>query len=315
MTVRRLFARLRELFRSSALDNDFSEELQSHLDHMTDDLVRQGLNRDEARRKAMLAFGGVENAREAVRDARGLPIVEQTLIDVRRAVRSLRKTPAFTITAALTLALGIGVSTAVYSLLDHVVLRPLPFPEAHRLMSIWEARTGDSNTAGGGASPGAASLLIGRDDPNRITVAPAAFVDFKTRAAGFSGMAGYARQQTTLTGRGEPETVLGEIVTPGYFEVIGATPARGRVIIDADQQPASPAVAVISDALWLKHFNRDASAIGATLILDSRPYEVIGVMPPGFESVSQFMVADPIAYWTTEPFPPELLANYADHEI
>lgn len=317
--IRRFFIRVRGLFTSSAIDTDFSEEIQSHLDHMTDDFVRQGMNRDDARRQATLAFGGaagVRHTREAVHDARGLPVIEQAAIDFRRAVRSLRKTPGFTLTAGLTLALGIGVSTAVYSLLDHVVLRPLPFHEAHRLMSIWEARIGPADAAPGGApAPGAQSIVLGNDDPNRLTVAPAAFADFKARAAGFSGMAGYARQQATLTGRGDPEMLLGEIVTPGYFEVIGASPIRGRVIQDSDQRADSAPVAIISDALWLRHFGRDDGAIGATLTLNSRPYQIIGVMPAGFESVSQFMVADPIAYWTTEHFPPELLANYADHEI
>jgi len=317
--LRRFIARIRELFSASAIDQDFSEEIQSHIDLMTDDLVRQGMSRDAARRKAVLAFGGaggVEVTRESVRDARGLPIVEQAAIDFRRAARSLRKTPGFTITAGLTLALGIGVSTAVFSILDHVVLRALPYPDAHRLVSIWEANVGTSQgTSTTLAAPGTSSLVIANDDPNRLTVAPAAFVDFKARAAGFSGMAGYARQQVTLTGRNAPETLLGEIVTPGYFDVLGAMPSRGRAITDADQQAGAPPVIVISDAVWLRQFNRDPSAIGATLTLNSKAHEIIGVMPPNFESVSQFMVADPIAYWTTEHFPAELLANYADHEI
>ena len=134
--------------------------------------------------------------RESVRDVRGLPWLEQAAIDFRRAVRTLRNTPGFTVTAIATLALGIGVSTAVFSLLDHVVLRPLPFPESHRLVSIWEARiAGESGTAAARpTAPAIGSLVVAGDDPNRLTVAPAAYVDFRAKAKGFSEMAGYARQ-------------------------------------------------------------------------------------------------------------------------
>jgi putative ABC transport system permease protein len=309
---RRFLSRVRELFSSSAVDRDLTAEIESHVDHLTDDYVRGGMHRDEARRRAILALGagGIEGAREAVRDARGLPLVEQTAIDLRRAVRSLRKTPGFTLSAGLTLALGIGVSTAVFSLLDHVVLRPLPFPDGDRLVSIWEANTKPTEE-----SAAAASIIVGRDDPNRIVVAPASFMDYRAKAAGFSDMAGYTRRQVTLTGRGEPETLMSEIITPTYFSVIGIAPARGRGIVDADQAAGAPPVAVISDGVWQRHFARDPAAIGAVLMINSQPREIVGVMPPGFMSVSQFMVAEPIALWTTEHFPPELLANYADHEI
>ena len=311
---RRAIARLREFFRSSAVDRDLTAEIDSHIDHLTDDYVRQGLNRDDARRLALRDLGGaggVQGVREAVRDARGLPVVEQLGIDLRRAVRSLRKAPGFTVSAGLTLALGIGVSTAVFSLLDHVVLRPLPFPDPDRLVSIWEANTRPEEPS----QAGAASIVVGRDDANRISVAPASFMDFRAKAAGFQDMAGYARQQVTLTGRGEPETLMSEIITPSYFNVLGIAPARGRGIVDADQAAGAPPVAVISDGLWQRHFARDPAAVGSVLMLNSRPHEVVGVMPPGFVSVSQFMVAEPIGLWTTEHFPPELLANYGDHEI
>jgi putative ABC transport system permease protein len=311
---RRGIARTRELFRRGSVERDLTAEIQSHLDHLTDEFVRSGLNRDEARRRALQAFGGaggVELARESVRDARGLPIVEQAGIDLRRAIRSLRKTPGFTITAGLTLALGIGVSTAVFSLFDHVVLRSLPFPDADRLVSIWEANTSPETQP----STGATSLVVGRDDARRMVVAPASFMDFRAKAAGFQDMAGYSRQSVTLTGRGEPETLMSEIVTHSYFGVLGIAPVRGRGIIESDQAAGAPPVAVISDGLWQRHFARAPTAIGATLTINSRPYEIVGVMPPGFASVSQFMVAEPIAFWTTEHFPAELLTNYADHEI
>jgi predicted permease len=317
---RRALARLREFFRSSAIDRDLQAELESHVDHLTDDYVRRGLTRDDARRRARLAFGGtggIEATRESIRDSRGLPLVEQAGIDLRCAVRSLRKNPGFAVTAGLTLALGIGVSTAVFTLLDHVVLRPLPFPEADRLVAIWEAPIAHASPRQPAvpAAGGPASIVVGQDDPNRLTVAPAAYMDFRARVAGFADMAGYARRSVTLTGRGAAETLMGEVVTPSYFNVLGAIPQRGRLLGPADQAADALPVAVISDGLWQRLFARDPGAIGSVLVLNSRPHEIVGVMPQSFASVSQYLVADPIAFWSTEHFPAELLANYGDHEI
>jgi predicted permease len=310
--VRRWWSRLREFARASSVERDAAAEIQSHLDHLTDEYVQQGYSPDEARRRARLEFGGTPDiARDAIRDTRGLPWLEQTVMDVRLALRALRKTRAFTLTAVLTLGLGIGVSTAVFSLLDHVVLRPLPYPDDEELVALWEANLAPSATP----QAGAASLIYGRDDPGRMAVAAAAYEDYRVKARGFAGMAGYMRESATLTGAGTPDQVLGEIVTPSYFSVLRASPSRGRLLVDADARPEAPAVAVISHRVWQQRFGGAPDVVGRSVVLNSRPREIVGVMPADFVPVSELGLVDHVSYWATASFPPELLANYHDHQL
>jgi hypothetical protein len=204
--VRRWWSRLREFAWAASVERDAADEIQSHIDHLTDEYIRQGLSPDDARRGPRLEFGGPpELVRDAIRDTRGLPRLEQTMMDVRLAWRSLLKTRGFTLTAVLTLGLGIGVSTAVFSLLDHVVLRPLPYPDDGRLVALWEADLAPRPAQ----QAAAASLIYGRDDPGRMAVAAAAYENYRVKADGFAGMAAYMRESATLTGTRTPEQVLG----------------------------------------------------------------------------------------------------------
>jgi len=310
--IRRVTARIREFLTSRHVDRDLTEELQSHLDHLTDDYVRRGMNRDDARRRAVRDFGGaggVEIARESVRDARGLPWLEQLAIDARRGVRTLAKTRGFTVVTILTLALGIGASTAIYSLVDHVVLRPLPYPDQDRLVSIWEASTVPPRLAASSSS-----MLTSTDDPNRQTVAPASYMDFR-KVAAFASLAGYDRQSMTLTGAGSPEQVLGETITAGYFDVLGAAPEKGRLFGSLDEQADSPKTVIVSHGLWQRRFAGDPDIVGKSITLNNQSLEVVGVMPVDFAPISQFVQPDPIGFWVTQAFRADLLGNYADHEI
>ncbi|TAK16547.1 MAG: hypothetical protein EPO35_05080, partial [Acidobacteria bacterium] len=305
---RRWYARLLESFRGREVDAGIAEELQSHIDHLTDEYVRRGLSRDAARRAALRDFGAVEGAKEAVRDVRGLRPLETLWQDTRYAARLLVKTPTFSVVAIVTLALGIGANTAIFSLVDAVVLRPLPYHQSSRLVSIWEQETGTNEEENSSGAPMATQ-------PNRSTVAPANLIDYQTAKA-FAGLAGMASSGLNLTGHGDPEHLTGEEVTWNYFDVLGARPAVGRVLQDADDRVGAEDVVVLGDALFRRRFGADPSIVGQSISLDGRPSRVIGVMPPEFRGVSTLVAATTVVdYWVPARYPVELLQQHGDHEI
>jgi putative ABC transport system permease protein len=309
--LRRIAARLREFVAGPSVDRDLSDEVQSHIDHLIDEYTRRGVPPDEARRRAVRDFGGIDQTKESIRDTRGLPMLEHLLIDIRRAGRSLAKARGFTAVAIITLALGVGANAAIFSVFDTVVLRPLPYPDAGRLVSIYEANTGVLPDV----AHSSGSILGGNDDPNRITVAPANYVVYRSRISDFAGMAGFAGIGATLTGTGAPERFLGEEVTANYFDVLGVRPALGRPFTEADASAGAPEVVVISDGIWHGRFGGDPTIVGRVISLDDRPREVVGVMPADFSALSQFGARDAVSFWTPAYYPPDLLANHADHEI
>jgi putative ABC transport system permease protein len=306
--LRRWLSRLGELGRGRAVDAELSDEVQSHIDHLTDEYVRRGLTRDNARRAALRDFGAVEGAKESVRDARGIRPLETLVQDTRYAIRLLIKTPTFSIVAILTLALGIGANTAIFSLVDAVMLRPLPYSQSEKLVSIWEQETGsDAENTSSGAPLSA--------QPNRSTVAPANLVDYQT-ARNFAGLAGVAASGMNLTGQGDPEHLTGEEVTWNYFDVLGARPALGRVLQAQDDHPGAEDVIVLGDGLWRRRFNADPSIVDRSITLDGRPARVIGVMPREFRGITTFAAATNIVdYWVAARYPLELLQSHGDHEI
>ena len=232
--LRVFFARIVEWLRPRRVDDDMNAELASHLDHLTDEYVRRGMTRDDARAAARRQFGGLDQTKEAVRDRRGFSRLDALGRDLRYAARLLAKSRAFTATAVLTLALGIGVNTAIFSFVNAVLLRPLPYADADRLVSLWEGQVGgrpDVETSHGAS--------IAHDvTPTRIAVAPANLVDYR-RAQLFHGLAGVAAVGHNLTGAGTPERLLGEEVTWNYFSVLGATPALGRVFDPSEDRPGA----------------------------------------------------------------------------
>jgi putative ABC transport system permease protein len=290
---------------------DLDEELQLHLDQLTDEHVRRGLSRDEARAAARRQFGGVDQTKEAVRDRRGFARLDDLGRDVRYASRLLIKSRAFTLTAVLTLALGIGVNTAIFSFVNAVLLQPLPYANADRLVSLWEAKFGQApaqeSTAGSSIAQDAAS--------NRIVVAPANLGDYARSTSQFSGLAGVSVGGRNLTGSGTPERLFGEAVTWNYFSVLGAAPALGRVFDAAEDREGGPPVAIISNGLWQSRFGTDDRILGRTMVLDNTPYQIVGVMPADFTPAMQFNTLDTITFWTPAAFPADLLANHGDHEI
>lgn len=214
-----------------------------------------------------------------------------TANDLRYAIRSLRKSPSFSIVTILTLALGVGVNVAIFSIVDAVVLRPLPYRDADRLISIWEAR-----------------------GPARMSVAPANLADYR-QARSFSGLAGLAARSRNLTTTDRPETLQGEEVTANYFSVLGVTPALGRGFTEDDTTEHSARVVVISDGLWRARFGADPAIVDRSIDLDGEPYQVIGVMPPAFRGIFDIVSADRRTLWLPAIYPADLLANRGDHEI
>ncbi len=287
-----LWARLREQLTRGRADREFREELRAHVAELRDEHLRRGMTPADAHRAAMLAIGGFEQARELVNDRRGFLVLDHLWRDARHALRMLRKSPGFSAVAVVTLALGIGANAAIFSFIDAVMLRPLPYPEADRLIAIWEIERGGERGA----------------------VAPANLADY-ARVGAFEHVAGYSTPSLSLTGGGEPEGHIGEAVTWNYFTVLRVPPALGRAFTREEDSPAGRPVVIISDALWTRRFGADPAILGRAVDIDGVPHDVIGVMPPGFRGVSQFGSSVERHLWLPAAFPAELLANRGDHEI
>jgi putative ABC transport system permease protein len=304
--------RLGEFVRARRVDRDLGEEVESHLALLADDYQRRGWSPAAARAAARRDFGGVDQVKERVRDRRGIPMIERLSRDIHHAVRQLRKARAFTVVAVLTLALGIGVNTAIFSVIDAVMLRPLPFADPGRLVSLWEGRIGQETST----TVSSGFLMGGGLDPGRMSVAPANFVAYQARAAGFVGMAGFDRVSVTLTGVGAPEQLAGESVTPNYFDLLGAVPALGRLPNASDGRPGAAPVVVLAHAFWKSRFGGDPGVVGRLITLNGQGVEVIAVMRPAFQAVSELGKAPvPCPLWVLAVYSPELLASHGDHEI
>jgi predicted permease len=284
------WSRVRELLHGAA-DAELDDELRLHRDLLAERYERDGLSPEAARRKAVLTLGGIEQGKERVRDTRGFPSIESFRRDFSHAVRLLVKSPAFSLVTIVTLALGIAVNVAIFSIVDAVVLRPLPYHQAERLVSIWET-----------------------NDTGRLVVAPGNLADYRA-AASFSGIAGLAARARNLTGTTEPETVQTEEVTDNYFAVLAARPQIGRTFAATDAHVNSPKVAILSDAFWRRRFGGDPTVLGRRILLDDVPHEVIGVMNPEFRGLYDLIATERRAIWVPAVYPPELLANRGDHEI
>ena len=184
------------------------------------------------------------------------------LSDVRYAVRLLAKTPGFTAIAVLTLGLGIGANTAIFSVIDAVLLRPLPYPEPTRLVAVWEA-----GLAGSGAAD---------------SVAPPNFIDWREQSTVFDGLTALATRSVNLSGRGDPERLDGLRVTAEFFDVLGVSPLLGRTFGASEDRAGEPPVVVLSHGLWTRRYGADPALVGNTMLLDGTPHTVLGVMPQGF---------------------------------
>ena len=271
--LREMWQRCLAVLQRRDRDADFADELQTHLDLATDELVAGGLDRDEARRRAVHAIGGLEPTRLTQRDARGLPWLEQLVADVRYGVRRLFAAPAFTIAVTSILAVGIGANTAIFSVVNAIVLRPLPFAEADRLVWIQP----DARNEG----------LSARTYPIRIVEAMQRGSSSLSGVTGYFAFFGYASY--TLTGRGDAERMVGVPVGPQFFELLGVHPAMGRTFTAEELAPNGPRAMLLTHAAWQRTFAGDPNIVGQAVTVSDVPMTVAGVLPESFDFASIFL--------------------------
>ena len=255
--------RLRALFRGAALDQDLDEELRFHVDRLVDANVARGLTPDAARREALLAVGGIEQLKEECRDTRGVRVIQDLLQDLNYALRTLRRTPAFTTAAILTLTLGIGATVAMFTVVHGVLVRPLPFPEPERLHLV-------------SLSPKAMLL----PQPGMVDVT---FVAFRQADHMFQNLAAFTTYRGNLTGAGDPAVIQVGQVTTEFFDALAVKPARGRTFLPDDGQPGREPAVVIGDQLWRARFGSDDAVLGQSITLNGERRTVVGVMPAEFD--------------------------------
>jgi predicted permease len=253
---------VRIIFRRKRRERELDDELRFHIEMQTEEHVRRGMDPLQARQAALDAFGGYERIKENCRDARGARVLETLAQDARYALRMLRRNPGFAAVAIVTLGLGIGANTAIFSLVNGVLLRPLPYPDPDRLVQVWSA------------------------NPNGIPrngMSPADFHDIREGALArgvAARMGAYVDDEFTLTGAGEPMRLDAATVTTELFDALGVPAALGRTFAPADEDDT--AVVILSDSLWRNRFGASPAILGAAVTIDSKPYTVIGVMPRGF---------------------------------
>jgi len=270
-----LLHRLRSLFRREDVEAEMDEELRFHYDREIEKLTSAGVTREEAVRRAHLMVGGAEQLKEECRDARGVQIIENFLRDLRFSLRMLRKSPGLTIVAVLTLALGIGANTAIFSVIDSVLLSPLPYPDPDRLVTI---KQNDS--------------LRNINDIRRQT---------KTLAQG----GGVTLERMDYTGGAEPLQVRAAYVNAGLLETLGVSPMLGRLISPDEDVKGGPHNMVIMHHFWREFLGADPKVIGRSLTLNGNRYTVIGVMPQSFalpEDETDIFVSLWVAYPEAAPF-------------
>jgi predicted permease len=271
------------LLHRNKLEVQLEKEMRFHLDQHTSELIARGVNPAEARRRARIDLGGPEQVKEECRDARGTRWLEDFWQDLRYALRTLRQHPGFTTVALLTLALGIGATTIMFTVVNTVLLKPLPYLQANRLVTLNERTEKVSN------------LIYG----NLWAFAYPNYLDCKRESRSLA-MAAWRYNGSTVSVNGEAEYVDGLEASYDLFSVLGVTPFRGRAFLPEDDQPGSEPVITISNGLWQRLFAGSPEAVGTSLIFNGKSYTVVGIMPAGFRmNEDQFDVFTPLGQDTS----------------
>ena len=278
-SLRQMLLRLLATFSKSRRDRLFDEELQTHLSLLIDQNIASGMSPDEARRAARLSLGGTDQIAESVRDHRGLPFLDTLAQDIRFAFRMLRKSPGFTAVAVLTLALGIGANTAIFSAVNGILFRPLPYPQNQRLVTIQREQI---------------AWQLSREQ----------WRELQERCTAVESILRYDEKLSLITTGTTVERTEVERLSSGFFSVLGVKPLLGRALLPEDAQPGNDRVAVLNYSLWMDGFGGDPNIVGRTITVEQKPYTVIGVMPRefGLGVFYTLQSSPPSILWT--PLPP-----------
>ncbi|MCK5653317.1 MAG: ABC transporter permease, partial [Gemmatimonadetes bacterium] len=259
--MHKLRRRLALLFSRDTVEREMDEEMRAHLELEIEENLRKGLGSDEARRAALVSFGGVERFKERARDARGGRLLDDLLQDLRYAFRTLSKSPGFTLAAIFILAIGIGANTAVFSLLHTVLIRPLPYPEADRLLAIESTADNGNET---------------------MPLSYADMLDLESLSRTVDEIGGAWYTNFTFTGDEGPERIPGSEVTANFNEVLGVEPILGRSFRPEEQTPGAARVVLIGAGLWQRRYGSDPDIVGKVITTGGSPSTIVGVMPPHF---------------------------------
>ena len=260
--LRAFFLRLAGMSGKEHRDGELSAELESNVELHTQENMRRGMNAAEARRQALIRLGGMEAVKEEYRERRGLPWLEAFAQDVRFGLRMLRKNPGFTAVAVITLALGIGANTAVFSVVNAVLLQPLPFRDPDRLVALWQT-----------------NMARGSDREN---VSPANFYDWRADSQAFEEMVAMVYWAFDYTGKGEPESFTGELVTEGFFHMMGVSALHGRTFLPEEYKEGHDKVVLLTYGFWQRRFGGDPGIVGKPISLRDEGFLVVGILPPDF---------------------------------
>jgi predicted permease len=273
---------IRKLTNRASSDQDVSEEVQNFLDEATAEFAARGFTAEEARRAAKIQMGNMTNVKEDVRSYGWENIVDTFFADIRYGARQVRRNPAFTVITILTLALGIGANTAVFSVVNSVLLKPLAYPKSEELVSLHQD------------APGAAGLFSVSDG---LRLSPSMYFTYAEQNRTFQSLGVWTSGTANVTGQTEAEQVRTVEITDGVLQTLAVSPIIGRSLSSADQQPGSAETAMLSYGYWQRHFGGDRSAVGHRIIVDSRLCEIVGVMPRGFQLVdTDFDLILPLAF-------------------
>jgi predicted permease len=288
--VREGIARLLGLFQKRGCEQGLDAEMRAHLEALTEENIRRGMNAEQARHAAHREFGGVEQAKERYRDQRGLPVVETLLADLRFAVRQLGRRPGITALMIVTLALGIGANTAIFSVVHAVLLAPLPYPHSDRLAIVWS--------------------VFGKE--GRAPASGPEFAKLASDSRLFEEFAGIWVQSGALTGEGEPEQVRLAQVTWNFPSLLAKKPQAGRFFLPQEQGKMAAPVILLSDGLWRRRFGADPRVIGQPVRLNGQPRTIVGVMPDDFRIVFPEGSSVPPEMDAFIPFPSDLAKGAPD---
>ena len=279
---RQLVHGLRSLVNRNAADQDVSDEVQQYFDEAVAAGMDRGLSVEDARRAARFELGNVTRVQEQIHSYGWENIVRTFAADIRYATRQLRNDIGFTTVSVLTLALGIGASTAIFSAVDPILFKPLPYPHASQIMMIWNTWQGA-----------------------RSEISFGTYHELANRSHSFDAMAIFEPWQPTIVGGAQPERLNGQSVSASFFRAIGIAPALGRDFLPSDDMFRGPKVAILSDKLWQQHFHGDTTIIGRQMKLDGDSYIIIGVMPHSFENV----LSPSAEIWTTARYDTSLISK------